>query len=300
MRYDEFALLHENASEHGLPWSRPPLVRREAVRVADGRTTSAIVWGDGDPEIVLVHGGSQNAHTWDTVALALDRPVLCIDLPGHGHSDWRDDHDYWPWTLAPDVATVVRALAPAARVLCGMSLGGLTAIAAAAADPTLARRLVIVDVTPGATDAKGAAIGALVAGPKTFASFDELLRRTVAHNPTRSVSSLRRGVLHNAVEQPDGSWAWRYDRPVGHDGPADTPHYTALWDDLARIPLPVLLVRGSTSPVVTDDDVAELRRRRPDARVVVVEGAGHSVQGDRPLELASLLRDELGNEMDGA
>jgi len=45
--------------------------------------------------------------------------------------------------------------------------------------------------------------------------------------------------------------------------------------------------------VVDAADVAELRRRRPDARVVVVDDAGHSVQGDRPLVLAALLRDEV-------
>jgi pimeloyl-ACP methyl ester carboxylesterase len=41
--------------------------------------------------------------------------------------------------------------------------------------------------------------------------------------------------------------------------------------------------------VVSDDDVAELMRRNPNARVEVFEGAGHSIQGDRPIELARLL-----------
>ncbi len=53
--------------------------------------------------------------------------------------------------------------------------------------------------------------------------------------------------------------------------------------------VPLTLARGSLSPVVDDDDVAELRRRKADARVVVVEDAGHSIQGDKPLELAQLL-----------
>ena len=67
---------------------------------ASGRRLSALVWGEGPPELVLLHGGAQNAHTWDTVALALERPLLAIDLPGHGHSDWRDDHAYWPLDAA--------------------------------------------------------------------------------------------------------------------------------------------------------------------------------------------------------
>ena len=63
-----------------------------------------------------------------------------------------------------------------------------------------------------------------------------------------------------------------------------------LWQDVSDVRVPYTLVRGSLSPVVDDDDVAELRRRQPDVRVVVVDGAGHSVQGDRPLELAALAR----------
>ncbi len=108
--YDEFGLFEDNATEVGLPYDGPPTVERVSVAVDGGRRVSALKWGTGSPEIVLVHGGAQNAHTWDTVALALDRPLLAVDLPGHGHSDWRDDHSYWPPDLADDVATVVREL----------------------------------------------------------------------------------------------------------------------------------------------------------------------------------------------
>ena len=73
--YDEFSLFHENASEAGLAWAGPPTVRGEFVESDAGRTVSALVWGTGPAECVLVHGGGQNAHTWDTVALALDRPA---------------------------------------------------------------------------------------------------------------------------------------------------------------------------------------------------------------------------------
>ena len=91
--YDELALFHENAEEYGIPWPGPPVVARTAVEVdrPSGRAVSALLWGTESPEIVFVHGGAQNAHTWDTVALALGRPALAVDLPGHGHSGWRDD-----------------------------------------------------------------------------------------------------------------------------------------------------------------------------------------------------------------
>lgn len=287
--YDEFGMFQDNAAEAGLTWSGPPVVRRRAAQIASGRQVSALQWGAGEPELVLLHGGAQNAHTWDTVALALNRPLLAVDLPGHGHSDWWPDHDYTPQRLADAVAEACAVLAPAARTVVGMSLGGLTALRLAARHPTEVSRLMLVDVTPGAGDAPGktAAITAFVHGPEDFASFEEILERTVTHNPGRSVSALRRGVLHNARPRPDGRWEWRYDRlrPTA-DARFD---FSGLWDDLSTLRMPLLLVRGSRSPVVDDADVAELRRRQPDAQVILVEDAGHSVQGDRPVELAGII-----------
>ena len=284
---DEFSLLRENADEAGLPWRGRPAVERVAVALPDGRSVSALRWGSGPPEVVLLHGGAQNAHTWDTVALALDRPVLAIDLPGHGRSDWRADHHYSPPALAADVEVVVRERAPEAALLVGMSLGGLTALCLTARAPDLVRRLAVVDVTPGTDRAKAEPIITFVSGPEHFDSFDALLERTVAHNPTRSVSSLRRGVLHNATEDPDGSWRWRWDPQ--HLPGAVNVEFGDLWATVDAVRVPFLLLRGSLSGVVDDDDVAEVRRRAPSVRVEVVDGAGHSIQGDRPVELARLL-----------
>jgi pimeloyl-ACP methyl ester carboxylesterase len=306
--YDEFGLFHENIEEFALDVDVVPPVERVEVAVGEdgSRSVSALRWGRGDAEYVLLHGGAQNAHTWDTVALALGRPALAVDLPGHGHSGWRHDGAYSPMNLADDVASVVALHAPVARVVVGMSLGGLTAMELAVRHPALVRSLVMVDITPGVNAAKTKAITDFVDGPQEFASFDDLLARTKEHNPTRSESSLRRGILHNAEQQPDGSWQWRYDRgsharlrqsapaeeSVG-DGAAGSDEtanaLSPLWDDFGSVRCPVTLVRGSLSPVVDDADVAEARRRQPDLAVHVVDGAGHSVQGDRPIELAAIL-----------
>jgi pimeloyl-ACP methyl ester carboxylesterase len=286
--YDEFGLFRDNAAEVALPWSGPPAVHRKSVELTGGQRVSALSWGTAPPELVLLHGGAQNAHTWDTVALALDRPLLAVDLPGHGRSDWREDRDYWPWRNADAVAQVVQQLAPEAKAVVGMSLGGLTAIRLAAEYPELVRRLVVVDVTPGVDMQKSAPIAEFVQGPETFPSFDELLERTVRYNPTRSESSLRRGILHNARPLEDGTWAWRYDKLRPPEGEL---HFAPLWDDVARLKAPTMLMLGSLSGVVVSDDVEEFRRRKPDVRVEVVDDAGHSIQGDQPLELARLLTD---------
>ncbi|MBI5087761.1 MAG: alpha/beta hydrolase [Actinobacteria bacterium] len=110
------------------------------------------------------------------------------------------------------------------------------------------------------------------------------------------------------MQSADGSWAWRYDRggrggarDGGLEGGLDdevdqtAAQMSPLWDDFDRISCPITLVRGSLSPVVDDDDVAECRRRQPGVRVETIDGAGHSIQGDRPLELAALIADVLGD-----
>jgi pimeloyl-ACP methyl ester carboxylesterase len=292
--YDELALFHENAEEFGLPFDHPPTVRRKSVAVAPGRALSALVWGERPPELVLLHGGAQNAHTWDTVALALDRPLVAIDLPGHGHSDGGRQGSLDLGDNADDIATVVHALAPDARGVVGMSLGGLSTLSLADRHPDVVRGVVLVDVTPGVTAEKAKAITSFVNGPESFASFDEIFARTVAYNPTRSVSSLRRGILHNAVQREDGSWVWRYARFRQADvaGPR-TADFASLWDAVSRLTVPLMLVRGMRAgSVLDDDDEAELLRRCPTARVEHVD-AGHSVQGDAPLELARLIDEHL-------
>ncbi|MCU1503541.1 MAG: putative hydrolase [Ilumatobacteraceae bacterium] len=318
--YDEFGLFHENASEYGIALGGAPSVRRTEVEVAPGRTVSALVWGTSSPRIVFIHGGAQNAHTWDTVILALGPAVsaLAVDLPGHGHSGWRDDGAYTPQNLADDVAIAIGELAPQAAAVVGMSLGGMTSMQLAVRHPQLVRKLMLVDITPGVNQQKAKAVLDFVNGPQSFPSFESLLERTMEHNPTRAESSLRRGILHNAHQLDDGSWQWNYDRSsharsrdaeaetpdgaaVGADGPTMAPTVpptvvptpaavSPMWDDFARIACPLMLVRGGISPVVDDDDVAEARRRRPEIAVEVVDGAGHSIQGDRPLELAALVR----------
>jgi pimeloyl-ACP methyl ester carboxylesterase len=292
--YDEFSMFHENAAEYGLPYDHPPTVRREMVELGDGRRLSTLVWGDGEPELVFLHGGAQNAHTWDTVALALDRPLIAVDLPGHGHSDGGRHGSLDVYDNAEDVAAVVRRLAPNSLGVVGMSLGGVTTIALVDAEPDLVRSVVLVDITPGVTAEKSKAIAAFVQGPESFASFDEILARTIEHNPTRTVSSLRRGILHNAEQREDGSWVWRYARHRGLEQPGrmGPPDYSSLWDVISRIKVPLLLVRGMRpQSVVDDDDEAELLRRLPNARVERFEDAGHSVQGDTPVELARLIDD---------
>jgi pimeloyl-ACP methyl ester carboxylesterase len=300
--YDEFGLLHENAAEWDIPYPGPPIVSRHFFTLPSGQTLSYLQWGEDEPELVFLHGGAQNGHTWDTVMLALGRPAVAVDLPGHGHSDRRPDRDYGPWQNAQAVAALMESVTPAARGVIGMSLGGATSIRLAAQHPNLCRRAVFVDVTPQINDPSRQLSTAergtvsLIAGPPVYDSFDEMADAAVALSPFRSAAGVRRGVRHNARRLDEGRWTWRYDLfgpPPGEsagEGASRWVDFTSLWDDVSAITVPALFVRGGLSPFVRDEDIAEMQRRLPALDVVTVEGAGHAVQSDRPLVLADLIR----------
>ena len=280
----EFVFLDENARQVGV--DTVPRVER-----IESGPISALKFGDGPPRVVFLHGGGQNAHTWDTVIVGLGEPALAIDLPGHGRSAWRDDGDYGPKLNAVAIEPVLREFAPHAELLVGMSLGGLTALRLAVAAPDLVRRLLLVDVTPSAperhtemTDAQKGTV-ALVQGDRTFPSFDAMLDVTVAAAPHRDRESLRRGVFHNAKRLDDGTWTWRYDSFRTGDG------FERLWDDVPRLTTPTTLVRGANSAFVNDEDAAEFASTAPGFREVhMVENSGHSVQSDQPQVLIDILR----------
>lgn len=293
VEYDEFSYFADNAAEFGITYEGPPTVRRETVTMPDARSLSALVWGTSTPELVLIHGGAQNAHTWDTVCLALDRPLIAIDMPAHGHSGPPADGAANVQRNAQDIAVLMQVLAPDATTVVGMSLGGLTTISLAEQEPGLFDTMFLVDMTPGVTRDKAKSIADFVNGPESFENFDELLARAVDFNPTRTETSLRRGILHNAEQREDGSWVWRHARyrVFGHhEAAVPAPNYHTLWDAIEQHDGPVVLARGMREQSVVDDaDEAELRRRRPDARIEHFAEAGHSIQGDMPVELAALI-----------
>lgn len=296
LNLDEFALLHENAEQAGV--TEVPRAQR-----LDLGALSALKWGTDSPQVVFLHGGGQNAHTWDTVILGLGLPALAIDLPGHGRSAWREDSDYGPKINAEIIKPVLREHAPHARLVVGMSLGGLTALRVAATEPALVPELVLVDVTPSAPERheqmSKAQLGAvaLVQGERTFPSFQAMLDVTIAAAPHRDRNSLRRGVFHNAKRLDDGTWTWRYDsiRRGATDTGAGMPEsFLGLWDDVPSITMPTTLVRGADSYFVNDEDAAAFADGAPGFRQThVVEGAGHSVQGDQPGKLIEILRSVL-------
>lgn len=252
---------------------------------------SALQWGDpARTRSLYLHGGGQNAHTWDVVIALVGEPALAVDLPGHGHSAWRADRDYRPRQNAAAIAALVDELGLRQVKVVGMSWGGVTATALVELRPDLVEQLTLIDVLPGVEDTTSAMTAeelgavALVMGARTFPTFEAMLDSAAAARGRRS-EHLERGVRHNARRREDGQWIWRYDDLTG----SDMRRTDDLWPALERFPGPVRLVRGGASRFVAETAIDRLRTVRPDADVIVVPGAGHSVQGDAPLPLSDIL-----------
>ena len=264
---DEFALLDETAAEAGVPGSRPR-VRRSWVNVPTGGHVSGLIWGSGPPELVFLHDTGESARAWDAVALAVGRPAVAVDLPGHGRSDWRRDARYEPAKLASAVAEAIRSFAPRARLVVGTGLGGRTALAVRAKQPRLVPVIALAGTSPGATPA-GAQPDS---GPERFGSREEAFTALQARRPDHSRAALRREVLFELVQEPDGTWVWRH-----HPGNLPTPPGTgsgagpetdpeAGGDGVTQIPIAVTqpaALAAALNDLLPVDAGTEPDRRQP-------------------------------------
>ncbi len=301
---DEFSFLPAQASDWGIT---TPIPRGERVSVAlpDGRTLSALRYGDGAPVVTFLHGAGLNAHTWDSTILALGLPALAIDLPGHGDSSWRSDAAYVAATLSPDIAVGIEAWTDGPQLLVGQSLGGLVAAGVAASRPDLVRALVVVDITPGISPTGGPAqLREFFSGPTDWADRDELVDRALAFGLGGSRSAAERGVFHNSRVRDDGRVEWKHHFARLANAAATDPSAAAAaaarqdalaavlsdsgWHDLAAVTAPLTLVRGDHG-YVTEADAADFAARLPGAAVEVVP-SGHNVQEEIPVDLGARLR----------
>jgi pimeloyl-ACP methyl ester carboxylesterase len=287
---DELALIDALALELGVTAPAAARVHRVSSEQG-GHRISGLRWGRRRPKVVLLHGGSLNAHAWDAVLLLGGLDALALDLPGHGHSDWFDDPLYLPEELADVVAPAIEALAATPVTLAGHSLGGLTALALAATRPDLVDRLVLVDATPGSTPERGQHLVDFVSA-RDFASFDELLDHAAAFKPHRERESLRRSLLLNARPADGGGWTWRHDSRDRPDVDRWRRIYEEMpkgWDHAAALRCPTLVVRGSRSEILLPDDIVSYRQLVADLRVVEIGGAGHNIHGDQPAALGAAI-----------
>jgi pimeloyl-ACP methyl ester carboxylesterase len=247
-------------------------------------------WGTaGEPPMLLLHGGAQTAHSWDEVApdLCRDHHVLALDQRGHGDTEWAPEGRYRREDFVADVRAFLDDRGWEAPTLVALSLGGLNAIAFAAAHRDRVAGLVVVDVAPTISATGGQAIRAQLA-VRDFASFDEAVERAHAFNPRRSLENIRTRLGHSLRQGTNGRWAYKFDPHIGSGGlEAD---FERLWEQVRTLECPTLLVRGAESAILARETAARFLRELPGSAVVEVPGAGHSVMGDNPGGFVSAIR----------
>jgi len=249
----------------------------------------------GDPDaraVVFLHGGGQTRRSWGKAAAAVAErgwQAVTIDLRGHGESDWAAEGDYRLVSFATDVHEVLRTLPPA-PVLVGASLGGSTAmLLAGELYPGAASAVVLVDIVPNMDVSGALRVQAFMAEnmESGFDSLDEVADAIAAYNPHRPRPTDLAGLATNLRRRED-RWYWHWDPQfisgLAEQGPTeiyDVERLNVAVQTILEGAVPMLLVRGQLSDLVSGACAEEFLARFPQVEFVDVAGAGHMVAGDR-------------------
>ena len=254
-------------------------------------------WGEATaPALVLLHGVTGHARTWDDEAgaLASRYRVLALDQRGHGDSDPAADGDYTVAAMADDLAAFADTLGLARLSIVGLSMGGRVAIAFGGQHWSRVDRLVVVDIGPDISEAGRVRVGTLLAqAPELFTSLEEAIAFGRATSPRYTEAMLRHRVRHG-TRPVAGGFAWKYDRALRdavRSGKWRDP--IDLWPLWRAIACPILLVRGADSDVLSAENAKQMLAENRAARLVEVAGAGHTVPGDQPAAFRALLDEFL-------
>jgi pimeloyl-ACP methyl ester carboxylesterase len=239
----------------------------------------------GAPPVLFAHGFGQSRLSWTRTASALAAEgwrTVTFDARGHGDSGRVPDGTYHLEQFVADLVLVAGSLRER-PVMVGHSMGGLLAmVAAGEIRPAPFRALVLVDITPR-WEASGLAriLGFMRAHLDGFASLEDAAERVAAYAPQRSRDRSVRELAQLLRRDDDGRWRWRWD-PALLDTIAveGERHQQRLLDAARNIDVPVLLVSGGRSDVVSERTVAEFLRNVPSAEHIEVPHATHAVAGD--------------------
>jgi esterase len=247
--------------------------------------------------ILFLHGGALQARTWDAVGMLLRDSYRCIavDLRGHGESSWSSGRDYQLSAHAADISAFIveKRLEPV--ILVGHSLGGLIAMTVAASSQPAIAALVLVDIAPARSRDGTGRVRDFISSRQTFQSAEELLEHVLRFAPQRRKELLAGSLLYNVQVLPDGTLGWKYDPSQFSGEPDPGRDEEQLWNCIVKTSGPILLVRGGRSGVVTADTADRLVKLARDGRSCLIEGAGHTVQGDDPRALARAIRTFLAS-----
>ena len=236
------------------------------------------------PTVLMLHGGGQNRFSWKNTGQILAEEgfhVVALDSRGHGDSDRSSDANYTVNALCDDTLRVLEQIGRPV-ILIGASMGGMTGILAAdAAGPEKVTKLVLVDVVPRYEKDGSARIrDFMFSHVHGFESLEEAADAVAAYLPHRTKPRSPDGLKKN-LRRRDGRWYWHWD-PKFLTAPVDDPFVRVERLEQAAIDLtiPILLIRGKLSDVVSTEGVKDFLAKVPEAEFVELSDAGHTAAGD--------------------
>ncbi len=260
-------------------------------------------WGDsGAPVVVLLHGLLGVAYNFRTTAEALqDRyRVISLNVRGHGDSGPSPEREYNFDLWASDVHALVSELELDRPVLIGHSMGGRIAYVAAARYPNDTRGIVVVDNGPGFPPAAAERVRTIFMGqrPMEFDSWEDAIewlgRRSRAREQPLPEALVRARVLYHFKRLPTGKVTWKFDpllrdEWLGAEPPARARLDSWLWDEIAQVSCPMLLMKAETTDLLTRETCERMvALTKGEARWVEVAGTTHRIMDD---DLPAFLRE---------
>jgi pimeloyl-ACP methyl ester carboxylesterase len=238
------------------------------------------------PLVLLLHGGGQTRHAWGWTMHALSDAgflVINLDLRGHGESSWAPDCDYSIDAYARDLRAVVNMIGrPAALV--GASLAGLLSLLAVGEEPCVScSALVLVDVVPQIDlEGRDRIIEFMRSHSNGFASIEEAADAVARYIPYRSRPNDISGLAKNLRLSPDGRYHWHWDPAIIIDRIIYESYDPERFERAAQaVEVPIMLVRGQMSEIVSEEGAKAFRRIVPGAEYIDINEAGHMIAGDR-------------------
>ena len=282
-RSEEFRSLMSSAADLGIPHA-PDTPYQSRNIVLRRLRFHFLEWGSPDaPPIVLLHGGHQSAHSWDLVSLNLAQRyhVLALDQRGHGDSEWARDVSYSNHEMSLDAEAFITVMGLRKPILVGHSMGGRNAMLLTRRTQSLLSALAVVDVGPEVSDRGRAVIAGFVRDNEEFDDLEHFVRNVQQYDPYRSREHIERTVKYNMLQRADGKFVSKCDANPRRLGVVrgTGPQENITLDDARAFGLPVLLVRGADSRILTPEAAERFRVALPRGTLVTVPDCGHNVHG---------------------
>ncbi|HUV20358.1 MAG TPA: alpha/beta fold hydrolase [Gammaproteobacteria bacterium] len=242
------------------------------------------------PALLILHGLFGSGKNWHSHMrrFAESFAVYSVDLRNHGQSFHADEMNY-P-SMAADVAQLIAQLELRDCRILGHSMGGKVAMTLAIQHPALLSRMIVADIAPVAYqhDYDDLIEPILALDLDSFASrtqIDHALRPSIPED------QLRAFLLQNLFRETDG-WRWRVNWPIIQRDMDELTGFAPLPGDWVGSQ-PTLFIRGAKSDYVGSSEIEVIEHHFSDARIATIDGAGHWLHAEKPLEFSRLALDFL-------